>query len=64
MTTYNYKLTTYTADQEAETVTYGKGGWDFAKARKNRDAALRRTDKIEGLYASATIVWDSEQEAS
>jgi hypothetical protein len=60
MTTYTYRLESWFDGDTEHTVTYGKGGWDSKQARKNRDAALRRTDKVEGLNAFAGVVTDEE----
>ena len=60
MTTYTYKVESWFDGDTERNVTYGKGGWDYKQARKNRDAALRRTDKVPGLWAFATVVTDEE----
>jgi hypothetical protein len=64
MTTYNYKLLTWTENSDDPNVTYGKGGWEFKQAWKNLDSAIRRTNKVEGLHAAASLVFENEQQAS
>jgi len=62
MNTYTYKLTTWQEGDTTRTTTYGKGGWDRKEALKNMNAAVRRTDKVEGLFAIGEIVTDSDTE--
>ena len=63
MTTYTYRLESWFDGDTEHTVTYGKGGWDSKQARRNRDAALRRTDKVEGLNAFAGVITDEDVNA-
>ena len=60
MTTYTYKIESWFDGDAEHTFTYGKGGWDRKQAQKSSDAALRRTDKIDGLNAIGQVVTDAE----
>lgn len=59
MTTWTYAITKSTEATEAVT-TYGRGGWDKDTAARNLDAAIRRTDKQDGVFAWGNILLDSE----
>jgi hypothetical protein len=55
MTTYNYQIEAWYQGEEA-TFTEGKGGFTLKAAKSNMRAALKRTDKVEGLCAMGRII--------
>ena len=63
MTTWTYTITKSTETTGAVTV-YGRGGWDFDRAVANLNAAIRRTDKQDGVAAWGNVLPDSEVPAT
>lgn len=57
---YTYRITTWTEAEPEQKYIYGKGAWDAATARARMMAAIRRTDKVPGLFATGTILTESE----
>jgi|TARA_R110000764_G_scaffold206495_2_gene291877 hypothetical protein len=55
MNTYNYQIESWYQGEEV-TFTDGRGGFTLKDAKRNMRAALKRTDKVEGLYAMGRIL--------
>jgi hypothetical protein len=63
MNTYTYAIISWFDGDSDRKVTYGKGGWEYKQARSARNAALRRTDKIDGLNATGQVICDADVKA-
>lgn len=63
MTTWTYAITKATETTKGVT-TYGRGGWDADTAVDRLNAAIRRTDKQDGVIAWGAIVPDNEVPAT
>ena len=63
ITSWTY-IITKTHEATGTVISYGRGGWDMDRAATNLNAAIRRTDKKDGVTAWGAIVPDEEPEVT